>query len=91
MSKVLRALAIVALAMTVSAGAAEAAGHHGGGGHGWHGGGGWGWGGGWGLGWGVPYYYPGPYYYGYGPGCGWTRVRVWRGGHWVLRRAWRCW
>ena len=76
-------------------------GHHGGGHHGggWHGGGGcWGGGGGPGFGWGwdypygllpTPYYYGGPYYY--DRACGWVRVRVLRRGHWVLRRAWRCW
>jgi hypothetical protein len=78
-------------------------GHHGGGWHGGgggHGGGGWrggGWGGGgWGPGFGypygllpTPYYYGGPYYY--DRACGWVRVRVLRRGHWVLRRAWRCW
>lgn len=73
----------------------------------WRGGywrGGWGWGPafglglglGYGWGWGYPYaYYPGPYYYATpyppGPACGWTRIRVWRNGHWAYRRAWRCW
>ena len=65
-------------------------GHGGWHGGGWHGrrwyGGGWGWGPAWG--WGYPYYYGG--YYG-DQACGWARVRVWRHGHWVLRRAWRCW
>jgi hypothetical protein len=46
-----------------------------------------------------PYYY-GPYYYRpyyyrpyyYGPGnCGYVRVRVGRRGHRVWIRAWRCW
>lgn len=73
------------------------------GGH-WHGGwrGGLGWGPafglglglGYGWGWSYPYaYYPGPYYYALPPepACGWARVRVWRNGHWVSRRAWRCW
>ena len=40
-------------------------------------------------GWGGYPYYAEPYYA--GPACGWARVRVWRHGHWVLRRAWRCW
>jgi hypothetical protein len=92
MSKFTKVLGIVALALVINVGAAEAAGHgghHGGHGGGWHGGGwgggGWGWGGGWG-----PYW--GPDYYSYGPGdCGWVRVRVLRYGHWVVRRAWRCW
>lgn len=39
----------------------------------------------------VGYYYGGPYYYGPQADCGWVRVRVWRNGYWVLRRAWRCW
>lgn len=96
MSKLIKLFASVALIVGLFTAAAEARGPHGGGWHGggggWHGGGGHWRGGGWG-GWGVPYgyYYPGPYYYGYGPGCGWTRVRVWRRGHWVIRRAWRCW
>jgi hypothetical protein len=39
----------------------------------------------------VPYYYGGPgYYYGAGD-CGWVRVRVFRHGHRVVRRVWRCW
>ena len=45
---------------------------------------GWGWGG-----YPYPYYYGGPYYA--APACGWTHYRVWRHGHWVVRRAWRCW
>lgn len=73
--------------------------HHGGGGgggggwhhHGWHGGGwrggGWGWGPGFALGFGAAY----PYYYAQAGDCGWARVRVWRHGYWVIRRAWRCW
>lgn len=97
MSKLVKLFVSFALIFVVFTAAAEARGGHwhGGGGH-WHGGGwgggGWGWGGfGPGWGWGPPYgnYYPGPYYY--GGGCGWTRVRVWRGGHWAVRRAWRCW
>jgi hypothetical protein len=61
-----------------------------GGGH--YRGGGWGPGFGFGLGLGLgyPYGYGGPYYYAE-PNCGYVRVRVWRSGHWVLRRAWRCW
>ena len=103
MSKLVKFFAIAALlvgafAMTPGPAAAQhyhGGGHwHGGGGH-WHGGGwGWGRGFGWGLGWGYPYYYGGPYYpyyYDGGPDCGWVRVRVWRNGHWVIRRAWRCW
>jgi len=88
MSKLIKIISIVALAAAVfSAPALARGGHHGGG---WHGGGGWR-GGGWGLG--VPYiapYYYQPYYYG-GADCGWVRVRVLRNGHWVIRRAWRCW
>jgi hypothetical protein len=92
MSKLVKFFAIVVLlagAIAVTPGTAEARhGGHGGGHHGggWHGGGGWR-GGGWGPGFG--YYYGGPYYY--APACGWVRVRVWRNGHWALRRAWRCW
>ena len=101
------ALVTGALAMTPGPAAAQhhGGGHwHGGGG--WHGGGwrgggwrggGWGWGPGFalgfgsGLGWGWGYpYYASPYYY-TEPACGWVRIRVWRHGHWVLRRAWRCW
>ncbi len=103
MSKLVKFFAIAALmagafAMTPGPAAAQ---HHHGGGH-WHGGGGhwrgggfgpgfvFGFGSGWGWG-GYPYY---PYYaepYFAGPDCGWARVRVRRHGHWVLRRAWRCW
>jgi hypothetical protein len=95
MSKITRGLGLALLALVISLGTAEAAGHgHGGYGHGggWHGGGwhGGGWrGGGWG--WGGPYWgaYPGYYY---GPSdCGWVRVRVLRNGYWVVRRVWRCW
>jgi hypothetical protein len=59
--------------------------------HGWHHGGGWGWGSGFalGLGAGYPYYYGGGPYYA-APACGWRPVRVWRYGHWIIRRAWRC-
>lgn len=99
MSKIFKVLAIVGVfagAMVVTSGPALAQ-HHGGGHGGFHRGGGWhgGWRGGYGpgfvFGFGAPYYYGGPYYNG-GPGdCGYVRVRVWRGGHWVLRRAWRCW
>jgi hypothetical protein len=85
---------VAALGISFGATSASAAPHghfgHGGGYRG--GGGGWG-GGGWGFGWGGgwgPYW--GPDYYSYGPGdCGWVRVRVLRNGHWVVRRAWRCW
>ena len=98
MSKLFKILAVVTLvagAIAITPGPALAQ-HHGyGGGHGggWHGGyrGGWGPGLGFGLGWGYPYYYGGPYYYAPAPDCGWVRVRVWRGGHWVLRRVRRCW
>jgi hypothetical protein len=103
MSKLVKIFSGIALIVSVVAfapGSAEAR-WHGGGWHGhggWHGGwhrgwrgGGWGWGPavGFGWGWGAPYaYYPGPYY---GGDCGWVRVRVWRNGHRVLRRVWRCW
>jgi len=71
---------------------------HGGGGHGFGGGGHWrgggyrggGWGPSFGIGFGSPYYYGDPYYYGGPSNCGYSRVRLWRNGHWVLRRAWRC-
>ena len=97
MSKFTKVLWIVALALVVNVGAAQARyGGHGGGWHGggggWHGGGyrggyygGWGWGGGWGTYW-------GPNYYSYGlADCGWVRVRVLRNDRWVVRRVWRCW
>lgn len=98
MSKIVKFFAIAALvggafAMTPAPAAAYHGhgGWHGGGGH-WHGGWGgpgvvfgfgpaWGWGG-------YPYSYYGDYA---GPPCGWAHVRVWRHGHWALRRAWRCW
>src|SRR5471030_2737962 len=86
--KILGALALMAGALAFTPGTALAQ-HHGGGG--WHHGGGWGRGFGFGLGLNYPYgYYAQPYYYA-DSGCGWTRVRLWRNGHWVLRRAWRCW
>jgi hypothetical protein len=103
--KLIAAAALIAGALASTPAAAQHHGHggwHGGGWHGggWHGGGwhrgGWGWGPGFGLGlglgygWGYPYYYAGDPYYAE-PACGWTRVRVWRYGHWVIRRAWRCW
>ena len=73
MSRVLKGILIVLLGATISAGAAEARGWHGGwhGGHGWHGGG-WRWGGfaaGAALGGllATPYYYGGPYAYYGGP------------------------
>lgn len=106
MLKLVKFFASVALIVVVFSAAAEARGGHGGGGHGggghgggWHGGGGHGgggfrgggWGSGFGFGFGSPYYYGGPYYYGPQADCGWVRVRVWRNGYWVLRRAWRCW
>ena len=77
-------------------------GWHGGGGYGggWHGGGyrggyyggyrGGYYGGYYGGGWGWGPYWGGPYYYGPGD-CGWVRVRVLRGGYWVVRPVWRCW
>jgi hypothetical protein len=86
------ALALIAGAIAFTPDTALAQHHHGGGGwhHGGYRGGGWGRGFGFGLGLGYPYgYYAQPYYA--DPGCGWTRVRLWRNGHWVLRRAWRCW
>lgn len=101
-TKLLAALCVAgaAIAAMPDAAMARGGGHgwHGGGGH-WHGGGGhwrgggwrgggWGWGPGFAVGFGAPYYYGGPYYY--GDSCGYTRVRVWRNGHWVLRRAYRC-
>jgi hypothetical protein len=62
-------------------------GYRGGGGH-YRGGG---WGPGFGFGFGVPYGYYGGSYYDDQPNCGYVRIRVLRGGHWVLRRSWRCW
>lgn len=103
MSKITRLLAALcvvgaAFAAMPNAAMARSGGWHGGGGH-WHGGGGhwrgggwrgggWGWGPGFAIGFGAPYYYGSPYYY--GDSCGYTRIRVWRNGHWVLRRAYRC-
>jgi hypothetical protein len=95
-SKLLAGLCVAGAALAATPDAALAQHHHGGGGwHGggghWHGGGGHWRGGGWGPGFafGAPYYYGGgPYYY--GDSCGYTRVRVWRNGRWVLRRAYRC-
>jgi len=94
--KVFAALVLITGAIAITPGTAFAqrhhgGGHHGGGGH-HFGGGGWRGGGGLGFGWGYPSYYygGGPYYYAQ-PDCGWVRVRVLRNGHWVLRRAWRCW
>ncbi|HEY4077403.1 MAG TPA: hypothetical protein VGM26_10790 [Rhizomicrobium sp.] len=105
-TKLLTALCVAGAALAAMPNAALAQRHggggwHGGGGH-WHGGGGhwrgggwrgggWGWGPGFALGFGAPYYggyYGSPYYS--GDSCGYTRVRVWRNGHWVLRRAYRC-
>ena len=83
-AKILAVLALIVGALVMTPGSAQARWGHGGHFHG-------GWGGGWGPGWGwggypYPYYgYAAPYY---GPGCGY--VRVWRRGHWVLRRNWRC-
>ena len=88
MSKLMRFFAIAALivgALALVPDIAQARhGGHGGHGGGFRGGGGWGWGPGWGWG-GYPYPYYGAYY---GGGCGY--VRVWRRGHWVLRRSYRC-
>ncbi len=92
MSKLVKFFAIIAvLAGTIAVTPVTALAQHHGGGH-WHGGGGRGGRGpGFGFGWGNPYYYGGPYYYGPQANCGWARVRLWRNGHWVLRRSWRCW
>lgn len=38
----------------------------------------------------APYYAP-PVYYAPRPYCRWTRVRVWRHGHWHSRRVRQCW
>jgi hypothetical protein len=89
------ALALVAGSIAITPTVASAQHWHGGGGGlrggGWRGGG-WGYGGGWGWGYARPYYGPYPYYDDTPPPtCGYARVRVWRGGHWVFRRAWRCW
>jgi hypothetical protein len=100
MSKLFKVLAVVGVlagTMAATSGTALAQRHgggahsHGGGGGHWRGGGyRGGWGPGFGIGFGSPYYYGAPYYYG-GPGnCGYSRVRLWRNGHWVLRRYWRC-
>jgi hypothetical protein len=97
-TKLLAGLCVAGAAFAAMPDAALAQHHHGAGGGHWHGGGHWrggGWrGGGWGFGFGAPYYYyGGPTYYGspyYGDNCGYTRVRVWRNGHWVTRRAYRC-
>jgi hypothetical protein len=97
-TKLFAALCIAGAAVAAMPDAALAQRHHGGGGvhrggggH-WHGGGGHWRGGGWrpgfAIGFGAPTYYGSPYYY--GENCGYTRVRVWRNGHWVLRRAYRC-
>jgi hypothetical protein len=103
MSKLVKIFALLTLlagAVVVVPTSADARYRHGG----WRGGG-YGWGPaigfGFGLGLGYPYYarpyygygpyYGGGYYYGPPPRCGYVRVRVWRNGHWALRRAWRCW
>ena len=81
-------LFVGALALTPGAAYAQHHHHHGGGYY--RGGGGPGFG--FGLGIANPYYYGGGPYYAYGgPNCGWVRLRVWRGNHWAIRRAWRCW
>jgi hypothetical protein len=92
MSKLVKLFAIAALiasALAVTPGSAEAYWRR----HYW--GGGWGWGPGITLGWGGYPYYPyyaraRPYYYA-APDCGYVRVKVWRHGHWVRRSVWRCW
>jgi hypothetical protein len=79
-AKLFAAVVLLAGAMAMMPGAAQA--QH------WHGGHG-GWHRGWGPGFGFGYpYYGGPYAYSGGPSCGW--VRVWRGGGYY-RRVWRCW
>ena len=91
MSKLVKLVATVTLiagALAVTPGRADAHWRHG-----WYGGWGWGpsitfWGG-------YPYYpyypyYARPYYYA-GPTCGRVRIKVWRYGHWVLRSVPRCW
>ena len=93
MSKLVRFFAIAALivgAFAMTPGPAAAQRHHGG--RHWHGGG-WGPGFGFGFGFGPAWGWGYPFYaqpYVEGPDCGWVRVRVWRHGHWALRRAWRC-
>jgi hypothetical protein len=83
LAAILTALLLMAGALAVSS-PAQARWHHG-----WHGGG-WGYGPSFAFGYGLGYpYYGNPYYA--RPACGWTRVRVWRGNHWGLHRAWRCW
>jgi hypothetical protein len=103
MSKFTKVLGIVALALVINVGAAEAAGHggHGGGGHGggWHGGHGGGFGGG-GFGFGIGgfgYPYGGGYGYPYGyagyyedGGCYLVRQRVMTRYGWRLRRVQVC-
>ena len=99
MSKLLKIFAVLSLltgavAIVPTAANAQYYHHHHGG---WRGGGyGWGpaFGFGFGLGYARPYYGYGSYYGGYyapPPRCGYVRMRVWRNGYWVLRRAWRCW
>lgn len=85
-AKLFVAVFLVTGAMALTPSTASAQHHH----HHWRGGG---WGPGFGFGIANPYYYGGGPYYAYnnGPNCGWARVRVWRGDHWVFRRAWRCW
>jgi hypothetical protein len=93
--KILVALTLIGGTITASIGSADA--HYRRHYRGYYGG--WGWGPAWGFTWGFgyPYYarpfapYYGPYYYAPAPACGYVRVRVWRRGHWVIRRVWRCW
>jgi hypothetical protein len=100
--KIFAIIAMIAGAIAMVPGSALAYHHHGGShhGHGHYGGyhhgggyyygGGWGWGG-FGWGWGPAFAYYPPVYYAPTPECGWVHIRVWRHGHWELRRAWECW
>jgi hypothetical protein len=104
-SRIIATAALIGAAIAVTAVPAAAqrhgGGHHVGGGGFHRGGGGFQRGGGFrggfgpgigfGFGYGIgsPYYYDD--YYAAEPDCGWTRVRVLRNHHWVIRRAWRCW
>ena len=92
MSKIIKLVVTVAVLAAASVAAADA--------RDWRGHGGWR--GGWyGHSWrGYPGYVYGPgFAWGFGyaphyarpPACGYARMRVWRGNHWAIRRAWRCW